>query len=83
MPCADCAPCYLRTMKETNLIPVHLGQTTYVQGYSFIVADIWSGESDGRQLYRYRGYCTADKRNDSILHTAYNGGVYGGLLNRG
>ena len=67
-------------MKDKTLIPVYIGQTVFICGYSFIVADVWSGESDGKQLYRYRGYCTADPRNDSIRHTAYNGAVYGGLL---
>jgi len=67
-------------MKDKTSIPVHIGQTVMVQGYSFVVADVWSGEFDGKNLYRFKGYCTEDKRNDSIRHTAYNGRVYGGLL---
>lgn len=67
-------------MKQQYLVPVTLGQTVFNCGYSFIVADIWTGVIDGKPVYRYKGYCTPDPSNDSIRHTCYNGGSYGGLL---
>ena len=66
---------------NTPIIPVSLGQVVYVNGYSFIVADIWTDKlRDGRGVFRFRGYCTLEPHNDSIRHLGYNGGAYGGLL---
>jgi len=65
----------------TPIVPVTLGQTVRVYGYSFIVADIWTGSlSNGKRVYRFRGFCTPEPCNDPIRHLGYNGGVYGGLL---
>lgn len=66
--------------KDITMIPVHLGQTVFISGFSFIVADITTGECEGKNLYRFRGYCTADRCNNSIRHSSYNGAVYGGLI---
>jgi hypothetical protein len=70
-------------MKERLRFPYHLGQTVYVQGHSFVVCDIWSEtQPDGTEVYRWRGFCTPEARNDSIRNTSYNShkSVYGGLL---
>jgi hypothetical protein len=68
-------------MKDTFLIPVHIGQTVYVHGYAFLVVDAWLAvpypSEGGRRAAYFRGVCTADPRNDSIRFTSYNGGVYG------
>lgn len=73
-----------RHQKDSLRFPYHLGQTVYVQGYSFVVCDIWSETSvDGRsEHFRWRGFCTPEPRNDSIRNTSYNShrSVYGGLL---
>lgn len=66
-------------MKETLVLPVHLGQTVYVHGYSFIVAEIWTAIPHGSVVPAayFRGFLTADPHNDRIRNTCYNGGVYG------
>lgn len=70
-------------LKDELRLPYYIGQTVYVQGYSFVVCDIWTEAGPmGRALYRWRGVCNEDKRNDSIRHTSFNGAkaIYGGLL---
>ena len=55
------------------------GAVVYVCGYEFIVSDVTIEEHPklGTCVY-FTGTCTADERNDSIRHTSYNGGRYGG-----
>jgi hypothetical protein len=70
-------------MKDFLRFPYHLGQTVNIQGHRFVVCDIWSETlADGREAYRWRGFCTPDRCNDGIRNTSYNNhkSVYGGLL---
>lgn len=54
------------------------GSTVYVQGHEMIVSDLRIVEIQGQLRASFKGTCTNDKGNDSIRHTMYNGGTYGG-----
>lgn len=64
--------------------PYAEGQIVFNQGYEFIVTEPRLHKLQPNQpkngfthQFTYKGICTADKRNDSIRNTGYNGGVYG------
>jgi hypothetical protein len=50
------------------------GMVIYNHGHQFTVKNV-SEPLPG--IIRYTGICTASRRNDSIRHSAYNGGTYG------
>ncbi len=55
------------------------GGLVYISGYEFRVQNLRIETFPGGELVsRFEGVCTADKRNDSIRRTGYDGGVYGG-----
>ncbi len=74
------------TVKYTTYGELKNGDKIYLQGYLFQIENItfnnpayFGGVKDNtKSVIRFTGKCTADKRNDDIRHTMYNGGVYGG-----
>lgn len=58
----------------TKIQPLFEGATVWVQGYEFTVRNLRIVNG----VARFTGVCTNNPRNDSIRHTSYNGGTYGG-----
>ena len=55
------------------------GLVVYIRGFEFRVSAVRVVKAhDESDVVRFTGTCTDDSRNDSIRHTAYNGGTYGG-----
>ena len=62
------------------------GAVVMVQGFEMVVSDVrWfvpepmkNDPCPGEEIVRFVGKCTANKGNDSIRGTAYDGGTYGG-----
>jgi hypothetical protein len=65
----------MNTTNTKRFSELQVGDLIFNHGHIFRIAEV-------RQPYpgviRYKGICTPSKRNDSIRHTGYNGGTYGG-----
>jgi len=53
------------------------GDKICLQGYLFRVANIRKTSTPRGVSVRFEGVATADKRNDAIRKTHYDGGMYG------
>lgn len=55
------------------------GAIVLVQGYEVVATGVEWGEHNGKPCARFTGTYTDNPRNDSLRHTVYNGGRYGGI----